>query len=350
MEISKALAMQIVHAIYEVVKKDTNLISPSGMIIGSTDPDRIGSFHAAGAYALETASPVFVDESHPFQGSKSGINYPIFLDGTPIAVIGITGQPKELKSYGFLITKITEVFLKEQQLNEEMLSESRALQYVITSLIYQNIQNMEQLTLLLKKYGFQPEDEAAVLSIHMTDSCPEQSLRFYFQSIGCRISQYLYPSEWIVFFDRKTFLSFSKEEFSQKFQGRIHAGFGNFSPILEASDSYQNARTALRHAQNQNLTFCDITDLSVEYLLEHIPQNLQELYVSQLLGHLSDKERFVLKTYFSCDMSLKLTADKLFIHKNTLQYQLDRIAEKCKKNPRVFQDAFLLRLVLYFQK
>ena len=50
MEVSKTLAAQIVHAVYEVVKTDTNLISPSGHIVGSTDPDRIGSFHAAGAY------------------------------------------------------------------------------------------------------------------------------------------------------------------------------------------------------------------------------------------------------------------------------------------------------------
>ena len=43
MEVSKTLAAQIVHAVYEVVKTDTNLISPSGHIVGSTDPDRIGS-------------------------------------------------------------------------------------------------------------------------------------------------------------------------------------------------------------------------------------------------------------------------------------------------------------------
>ena len=39
MEVSKTLAAQIVHAVYEVVKTDTNLISPSGHIVGSTDPD-----------------------------------------------------------------------------------------------------------------------------------------------------------------------------------------------------------------------------------------------------------------------------------------------------------------------
>ena len=90
MEVSKTLAAQIVHAVYEVVKTDTNLISPSGHIVGSTDPDRIGSFHAAGAYAAKTGAPVFVNEAHPFEGAKPGINYPIFLNHAPIAVIGLT--------------------------------------------------------------------------------------------------------------------------------------------------------------------------------------------------------------------------------------------------------------------
>ena len=44
MEISKKLASQIVEAVYEVVKKDTNLIQPSGLIIGSTDRSRIGYY------------------------------------------------------------------------------------------------------------------------------------------------------------------------------------------------------------------------------------------------------------------------------------------------------------------
>lgn len=149
MEVSKTLAAQIVHAVYEVVKTDTNLISPSGHIVGSTDPDRIGSFHAAGAYAAKTGAPVFVDEAHPFEGAKPGINYPIFLNHAPIAVIGLTGDPEALKPLGFLITKITEVFLKEQQLNEEMASESRALHYLITSLIYDRIQDPDQFQLLL---------------------------------------------------------------------------------------------------------------------------------------------------------------------------------------------------------
>ena len=348
MEVSKTLAAQIVHAVYEVVKTDTNLISPSGHIVGSTDPDRIGSFHAAGAYAAKTGAPVFVDEAHPFEGAKPGINYPIFLNHAPIAVIGLTGDPEALKPFGFLITKITEVFLKEQQLNEEMASESRALHYLITSLIYDRIQDPDQFQLLLDQYGLCREDSLAVLVIRMEDSCPEQALRFYFQSLGVRLSHYFYPNEWIVLFDKCSFASFSEKDFSQKFRGQLHAGLGNFTSLSHASRSYQNALAALRHALNQDLAFCDISTPSAEYLLEAIPGDMKTLFASQLLDGLTEKECSILRTYLSCNMSLKNTADALFIHKNTLQYHLDRIAEKSGKNPRNFQDAFLFQLALFF--
>lgn len=113
MMLSKQLACQIVEAVHAVVGNDINLINSSGIIIGSTNQQRIGTFHEAGYEVVKTGVPISVEEGHRFQGALNGINYPIFLEETPIAAIGITGNPEELKRFGFLITKITEVFLKE---------------------------------------------------------------------------------------------------------------------------------------------------------------------------------------------------------------------------------------------
>ena len=49
-------------------------------------------------------------------------------------------------------------------------------------------------------------------------------------------------------------------------------------------------------------------------------------------------------------MSLSAASRKLYIHKNTLQYKLNHIAEKTGWNPRRFQDAVLLFLALELQK
>lgn len=45
-------------------------------------------------------------------------------------------------------------------------------------------------------------------------------------------------------------------------------------------------------------------------------------------------------------MSLLGTSQKLFLHKNTVQYKLNHIYQKCGLNPRVFKDAVLLYLAL----
>lgn len=347
MELSRQLASQIVNAVYEVVKNDINLINAFGIIIGSTNPQRIGTFHEAGSEAVKTGAPVYVDSGHRFKGTQNGINYPIFLEGQPVAAIGITGNPDELQQFGFLITKITEVFLKEQQLNEEMLSENRSLHYLVTSLIYDNIQNQKQLELLLDKYEIDPAQEYAALSIKMPDTTLEPALRFYFAALGCRLSLYLYPNEWVVIFDRETFGRFSPSEFGSRFQERVHSGMGPFCTLYQLNQSYRSAQAAREHAQQRNAVFYNIEDISIEFVMESLPGSIQRLYADHVLKQLNPRELHILKTYFNCSLSLKTASEKLFIHKNTLQYQLDKIAERTGLNPRVFHDAFMLQFALF---
>ncbi|WP_164667935.1 PucR family transcriptional regulator [Virgibacillus doumboii] len=49
--------------------------------------------------------------------------------------------------------------------------------------------------------------------------------------------------------------------------------------------------------------------------------------------------------YFDMDFSIKNTAEILHIHRNTLLYRLDQVREKVGLDPRVFHDAFLLRMI-----
>lgn len=54
----------------------------------------------------------------------------------------------------------------------------------------------------------------------------------------------------------------------------------------------------------------------------------------------------MLRVYFEHEMSLKESAEALFIHKNTMQYQLDKIAKDTGYNPRKFRDAAALYMGL----
>jgi len=113
-KINQQIAQSIVEAIHEVCECPINFIDRRGMIIASTDSTRLHTFHEAGYKAIKTLINVIVEDNSEYEGSKSGINYPIKINNEAMGAIGITGEPNEISKYGFLVTKITEVFIKEQ--------------------------------------------------------------------------------------------------------------------------------------------------------------------------------------------------------------------------------------------
>jgi len=346
MEISAQLANQITAAIYEVVHNDINLIHQNGIIIGSTNSKRLGTFHSAGARAIQSAQPVVVTVDNPQEGTQRGINYPIYLEGAPIAAVGITGNPEDLEQFGFLVTKITEVFLKEQQLNEEMISETRTLHYIISALVNGDTKHYQRIRTLLEQYGIDPAGDFAAFSAKLSDPACEQSLRFYFNGINCRLALYSYPNEYIAIFDKKCLAGFSAEEFAARYAGKLHAGLGPSGPLSRLEHSYANARVALKHAANRSLPLINSESVTLELILENLPGEIGQMYAEHILKPLNNKERKILEVYLNCNLSLKDAAQALFIHKNTLQYQLDKIGEKCGYNPRSFQDAVRLQLAV----
>ena len=88
-----------------------------------------------------------------------------------------------------------------------------------------------------------------------------------------------------------------------------------------------------------------ITQFS-EIVLSSVSPEDREEFSGKTIRQLSSDEKELLRTYFSLEMSLADTAEKLFLHKNTLQYKLNHIYKKCGLNPRKFRDAVLLYLAL----
>lgn len=61
-----------------------------------------------------------------------------------------------------------------------------------------------------------------------------------------------------------------------------------------------------------------------------------------LLQGLASEDLQILKVYYSQDMSLQKTCELLNMHKNTLQYRLNRIREICGYDPRRFREGVSL--------
>jgi sugar diacid utilization regulator len=95
-------------------------------------------------------------------------------------------------------------------------------------------------------------------------------------------------------------------------------------------------------------------DLHLERLVDSIPVQ-QRLRFIQETGKgtvlFSDSETLAtLETFFNLDCNVSETAKRLFIHRNTLVYRLDKIKQEIGYDVRNFESAVLVRILLLMYK
>ncbi|MFE4714714.1 MULTISPECIES: PucR family transcriptional regulator [unclassified Paenibacillus] len=95
-------------------------------------------------------------------------------------------------------------------------------------------------------------------------------------------------------------------------------------------------------------------ELRLERLVNSIPDTRRRKLLGQIGDYssvLSDKEMLLtLETFFEMDCNVSETAKKLYIHRNTLLYRLDKIKQETGADVRSFGDAAIVKLTMLLYK
>ncbi|MEY8347232.1 helix-turn-helix domain-containing protein [Bacillus cereus] len=76
-------------------------------------------------------------------------------------------------------------------------------------------------------------------------------------------------------------------------------------------------------------------------LIISLPKEEREKYTNQLLAHTSNDKELIdsVKVFFQCNLNVSLAAKQLYLHRNTLQYRIDKFIEKTGINIKTFEGA-----------
>ena len=117
---------------------------------------------------------------------------------------------------------------------------------------------------------------------------------------------------------------------------------------------YTQADKALEVAlSSNNRQVCVYDGLVLELLLAPLSQESRTAFLDRIWGNAKkDMEEMLdfLEIYFACNGSVQAISQKLFIHKNTVQYKIKKIAEATGYDPRKLSDAVLLYLCVRLRK
>lgn len=353
--ISKKTAQQIVDTVKEFCGYDINFISDSGMILASTDSSRIGTFHEGGMAALRSGEALEVFQNDTFHGTQKGVNIPVFQGNIPAAVIGISGDPDEVRPFAHLAERITRLLLREQELNAAVRTSSEKRHYLIQSLINESTENPRYLLSLLKDFRMNPNTSKRIILIHLKSENGgrymtniESRIQLLCDKLTGSIFCYQYPYDFILLTDAKCVdekLSILRK-FASEERDSLAVGIGQSCDLYQVHTSFAAAQIALESLSfsDSNLSLFD--DLTLEILLGPVSKECRKKYLDKTIQALSSEEILLLRLYFEENRSLTQTAKRLFLHKNTLQYRLERIHKHCGFDPRNFKDAVILYLAV----
>lgn len=352
--ISTKTAQQIVDTVKDVCGYNINFILPDGTIEASTNVDRIGTYHEIGHKAAQSGQMLEVEADDAFYGTQKGVNLPFSYQGEIVAVIGITGEPAEVRKYAYLAQRITKLILRERELDNLAHTRKDQIAYVVRSLtggrtmphrFLEEFENEHHIDASVRYRTVVVQMDGRYNPVNL--SMIEQKIVRIFNQTGSELHIFEYPDRYILIETDEAFAmwNFQLKRLASDFGVLLRIGVGGSHQLVHQNRSFREAEIAVQ-AANGEKNYADYDDLTLEILLGSVPADARERFRIKTVQILDDKEKNFLKIYFECECHLKEAAEKLFIHINTLQYQLDKIARKTGLNPRKFEDAVVLYLGL----
>lgn len=365
--------MQIVTEISGIIQQHVNLMDESGIIVASTDPTRINTFHEGAAMLIRNKlDEVIVTEDSQFEGSRRGLNLPVMQNDEIVGVIGITGAYHEVVKYGQVIKKMTEILLRENLLNQQKKIDDRIRtrfldewildQTPVTSAFAQRgarlgLNVMQPYRVLvaeiadLRRYSDTVDGQVLIDKINRRvrswmDSAPGQVFAKTPSRVIC-----LFPADGM---DDARMLAVGqalRRLILTDFGIGLLVGIDSECPTVH--DGYLQATKAIQ-ACNLKLdkTICLYNDINLEIFMDEISAHSKKEFVRRIFRGIPEEELDewiqLLRVYFGTNGSIAQAAEQLFLHKNTLQYRLKKLQQLTGYDPRNLQDSALFLLAIQF--
>ncbi len=374
MYISKRNATYIVEEISKIIGEKINMMNSDGIIIASSDVNRIGDYHAAAKELIDQKlQKVVVKNDNEYEGARPGINLAINFQEEIVGVIGVTGPYLEMEKYGQIIKKMTEILLldqyykeqkdidkrvKERYLNEWMFGESKN----ITPLFVQQGHPLHiDITLprrILAISFVMKEKQDTVLEQRIID-CSEKIITDLLctdknnisfkngKELICAVSD-CSDNDMI-----KLAEQMKKEveaRYPVKFCCGIDSGFEGYAFIHNSVVKAMKAlNTSLRSPQKGIRLYTSVT---MEIFQSELSDHIKREYITRIFKDctLEEIDQWIglLNVFYEEEGSIASAAARLFIHRNTLQYKLNKIKERTGYDPRSIRYSSLFYNAIHF--
>ena len=147
-----------------------------------------------------------------------------------------------------------------------------------------------------------------------------------------------------------------------KLKGELYVksviGIGTVAEHLrELSDSYKEAQTAIDVGKvfDTERSIINYENLGIGRLIYQLPTTLCDIYLTEVfkkntIDALDQETLFTINKFFENNLNVSETSRKLFVHRNTLVYRLEKIKKLTGLDLRQFDHAIVFKVALMVRK
>jgi len=381
------LAQEIAGDTSDIIGFNVLITDRDGTVIGSGDRNRVGTFHEASVDVVRTMRPATHNaaQARRLRGVRPGITLPIVLGETALGTVGITGSPAQVRRFGLVVKRQTEILLQESVLLRSRLLRERALEDLVRDIAYFDAEvEPELIAYRAGELGYDlgvprvavvvdlvaPPDHGAPAG---TDESTArlallQTLRATFTPIHDVVAAM--PSDRFVALHRvasvrpadgqndelRLLCRKAVDQLGRRHGLTAAVGIGDAATnVIELHDSYQDASSALRLGARlaargePGPKVSSIDDVRIHQLLAAVGHRPRARLIGALTTDLRAQAdwralRQSLVAWCEAGFNLVHAATALHIHRNTLVYRLNKIAQLTGRSVRDHRAALALYL------
>lgn len=380
MIITSELAYSIINKLKNLIEYNINIMNEDGIIVGSRDRNRLYEIHRGALQVIKTKKEIiiFPENTKDYLGAKAGVNLPVEYRDRVIGVIGITGHPDNVWKIAQILKVTVEVMIGQMELNNQLqyqnyIVDNWVMDFVHPTLVdieklksnanhYLNIDFKQEVTIFLVKFNdlnvvskdmevnirYQQKRDDRIKKIRV--SIPNIVFSAFIEGCCCLIA--------IHSMEENNYQTVAKSirNLFPTIKEQIGIGIGNnYMGIDGYRKSYLEANNSLRlldkFPMKENVAH--ISDWGIKNLINHVSYDILKDFYAQYLTSdkkLTDEQKKTLDQLIIADLNMKIAAENLHIHRNTLLYRLDAIAKQTDLDPKRFQDLMVLHFLMIIEQ
>lgn len=378
MLLSTQQASQILREMKSLVHHDINLIDTQGVIFASTNPARVGQFHPGALRILREGLSELNVRENDGSGMQPGVNLPIYLDGQLEGVIGITGDPAEVGVFGGVMRRMLEIMLEDLRRKDLDSTVEQARALFLENLLFSaepDWKELEQRGRLLEIDISQPyvllriqlfdvsaSGGAPLLPDELHSASIVQAIQNELparrgQCCAALRNQILVLLRQMPLSDTVLLAQRLCRVAGRGYPASVQAygGISSSGSGAELRRCYLQASTACTLASRSskgNVLYYD--RVSLEFLLQSVPHllrdDLRESVFTRCPAQDVPAYARLIRLFFGSGGDLNRCAAALGVHRNTVQYRLERLTQLTGYDLRRPGDAAILFLAVLDQE